>query len=283
VSVSSPPNVQNIPVPPCDCFSSNCSNPTAKAQCTVCTPQGGGGGGGCAPPLTQCGSTCFLAGGACGIGGQEACCSESEGFVPCCTAPGGSPILVDPAGQGFHLQGPANFVQFRVHAADVNPAYMDWTDPAFQNAWLVLPVNGAVRGLDQMFGNLMQPQPPDLHPNGYLALSEYDKPANGGNGDGVIGPEDAIWLDGGPPVGLYTGVGLRLWVGRPNAAGASNAADLYHPEQLGVFGFALTYVDVPKVDEYGNVFRYRSSIFLNPARSQQDTRSYDVFPRSVVK
>ena len=101
---------------------------------------------------------------------------------------GGSPIVIDTKGEGFHLTGTADMVWFRLHAADAKPMALTWTDARYANAWLVLPVDGAVRGLDQMFGNFT-PQPPSAHPNGYLALAVYDQPDHGGNGDGRIGPE----------------------------------------------------------------------------------------------
>jgi hypothetical protein len=221
--------------------------------------------------------------GACGTGGTYECCDESGTFEKCCTVSGGSPILIDPKGEGFHLTGPSSsaMMQFRIHAADANPVFIDWTDPRYSNAWLVLPgADGNVRGLDQMFGNFMTPQPPSQNPNWYLALSEYDKTENGGNGDGVIGPEDAIWHDGLLPIGLYNGTGLKLWIGQP-VGGASLPTDLHSPEQVGVYGFVLAYTDSPKTDQYGNQFRYRSDVYLDPARTRKDIRSYDVFLRSV--
>lgn len=74
----------------------------------------------------------------------------------------------------------------------------------------------------------------------------------------------------------------RLWKGRPNHAGVSDSADLYRPELLGVYGFALDYVDSPKTDSNGNELRYRGYVFMDPGRQRKDNRSYDVFLQSVM-
>ena len=103
-----------------------------------------------------------------------------------------SPIIMDTEGEGFHLTSASAGVAFDISGTG-QPVQIAWTDSHFHNAFLALPgSDGLVHNGKQLFGNFT-PQPESPHPNGFLALAEFDKPQNGGNGDGIIDKTDSIF------------------------------------------------------------------------------------------
>jgi hypothetical protein len=178
-----------------------------------------------------------------------------------------SPIIIDVTGEGFHLTSAQAGVQFDITGTG-NPVQIAWTASDAHNAFLVLDRNhdGRITNGSELFGNFT-PQPASLHPNGFLALAQYDKPAMGGNGDGIIDQRDAIFS------------ALRLWVD-VNHDGIAQFDELFKLPDLGVYSISLNYKELQRTDRYGNVFRYRARINVtNQAEDPSKTgpAAYDVF------
>jgi len=179
-------------------------------------------------------------------------------------SPDCEPLILDLEGSGFHLTNTANGVVFDIRA-DHHPLRIPWTASA-TNGFLALDRNGngIIDDGSELFGNVT-PQPASDHSNGFLALAVYDQPETGGNGDGVIDERDAVYSL------------LRIWIDE-NHDGICQPNELHPLPELGVYSISLNYRFSRRTDEFGNVFRYRSTVNQHQSReSEVGKKIYDVF------
>lgn len=203
------------------------------------------------------------------------CCDNSQQWQ--CISGGGqwmncsclSPIVIDILGNGFNLTNAQNGVLFDLTNSGT-PLRISWTSAGSDDAWLVLDrnENGRIDGGREMFGDTTrQPLPGSGEAkNGFRALAVFDRPAKGGNGDGKINAQDAIFSE------------LRLWQD-VNHNGFSEPNELHTLPALGLRMIELDYSESRRRDDHGNWFRFRAKV-RDAQNAQLGRWAWDVFLRA---
>ena len=174
-----------------------------------------------------------------------------------------SPIVVDLNKDGVDLGPAGRGVSFDVNA-DGYPELVQWVRPRGDEAFIALDRNrnGVVDDGSELFGVGTPLFEGGNAANGFVGLAQYDQPLLGGNDDGMISREDAIWPE------------LSMWLDS-NADGVSTANEMRTPASLGLKSFGT----IPKVRRYidaaGNSLPYWS--WARTTRPPKKAIMVDVF------
>lgn len=182
------------------------------------------------------------------------------------TPPFPSPIILDLTGNGYHLSGPNPPVFFDLDADGV-PEPLSWTSTSEPDAFLCLDdnQNGVIDNGAELFGNYTILSTGERAENGFEALSEFDLPEFGGNGDGKISAADWVYSM------------LRVWTDA-NRDGVSQASERQDLASAGVVSIDCDYTESGKHDAYGNEFQFKGKAkILNSAGRVRSKKIYDVF------
>src|ERR1051325_6517569 len=130
------------------------------------------------------------------------------------TQGGLDPLVLDLNGDGIHTTGVADPVWFDLDG-NGQKELLTWTDGTTAEGFLFIDLhhNGRIDDGSELFGIGTVMPDGTRAKDGFEGLAVYDRPENGGNGDGVLDANDAVWNQ------------LRIWI-NTNHDGISQGAEV---------------------------------------------------------
>lgn len=141
-----------------------------------------------------------------------------------------------------------------------------WTDPTTDEAFLFVDLTGdkVVNNGRELLGTGMLLPDGGTATNGFQALSIYDRLDHGGNGDGRITRDDAIWSK------------LRLWIDR-NHDGICQRDEIENLDKEQITAIGLNYVEGWGPDGNFNDHRFRGTFTKSERGEDIILDMHDVF------
>jgi hypothetical protein len=161
----------------------------------------------------------------------------------------------------YQLTDAEHGVLFKIDPV-AQPVQLGWTAAGTEQAflWLDRNGNGTVDDGGELFGNYTLLQNGTRAPNGFEALREFDQ-----NADGVIDENDPVWTE------------LQLWIDR-NHNGISEPDEVSFVKDSEIGSISLTDHWTGRRDQFGNLFRYESSMVVKDGSAKARTRPvYDIY------
>jgi hypothetical protein len=156
-----------------------------------------------------------------------------------------SPIVLDVGRNGIELGAAGVTVEFDVDNNGI-PNHVQWVKPGGDEAFLAVDRNG--NGVVDNGGELFGVGTPMVFdganaPNGFVGLAQYDSIELGGNDDGYVTRDDAIWSV------------LRLWRDM-DANGVSTPNEVFALERFGITSLETIPKFAKRSDAAGNIMPY---------------------------
>ncbi len=183
-----------------------------------------------------------------------------------------SPIIIDFGSTGLTLSDPSTMAHFDIDG-DGTPDWVTWVLPGGEDPFLAIDLNGDGEIADgrELFGSGSEIPGEGRAAHGFAALKYYDQAAAGGNEDGVISAEDAVWGH------------LLLWYDVDGNA-QSLPPELIPIAQSHIVQINLHYQTIGRQDRAGNLLRLKSLCTLDAATAGGRQRAvYDVIFQRLVE